>query len=603
MMHNTPKRSKVFSRRAMIIAGVQSAFMATLVGRLYYLQIMKNDEYKTFSDSNRIKLFLLPPLRGNILDRDGRIIASNKNYYRVLYDPEVASSKANLTLARLADLLEIGEEGYSWMLKRVKRHNSRSPLMLYEHLNWHEVTRVEISSTELPGITIDVGQMRYFPMGNIAPHITGYLGPVSEEEIAKNPLLNHPDFKIGRNGVEKAYEDILRGQAGVKKMEVNAFGLTVRELSREESIPGKDVLLAIDKRLQEFAGKRLEGQVGSVVVLDVKSGEVVTMVSTPGYDPNEVTYGLSSGKWRDLITNVDKPLINKAVANQYPPGSTFKMTVALAALKDGSSPDATYYCPGFMQLGNHRFSCWKKEGHGHLNMRQAIKGSCNVYFYNLAKRIGVDKIAEMASKMGHGKSLDLVEGEKPGLVPTKDWKEKRYKEPWQMGDTLNVGIGQGYVLATPLQLSVLAARIATGRMVMPHLPLGKTSGDNAFERLNIPEEHLSVVRDGMFMVMNEQGGTAYRSRIDIPEFALAGKTGTSQVISHKGLASLDNMTDAEKKKTENHAIFVGYAPAENPRYSVSVLIEHGGAGSAAAAPVGSDVMKEVYRLLVKKELV
>lgn len=601
MYNNTPKRSKVFSRRALVIASVQSGLLATLIGRLYYLQIMKNDEYKTYSDSNRIKLFLVPPLRGNILDRDGRIFCSNKNYYRVLYDPEIASANSNLIIARLADLLEVGEEGYFRMLKKVKKHNSRNPLLLYEHLNWHEVTRVEVNATDLPGISIDVGQIRYYPMGNIAPHLVGYLGPVSEAEIEKNPLLNHPDFKIGRNGSEKAFEDVLRGKAGVRKMEVNAFGLTVRELSREESVPGHDLFLALDKRMQEFAGKRLEGQIGSVVILDIETGEVVVMVSTPGYDPNEVTYGLSSGRWRDLIASIEKPLINKAIANQYPPGSTFKLAVALAALKDGANPESIYYCPGFMQLGNHRFSCWKKEGHGNLNMRQAIKNSCNVYFFNLAKRLGVDKISEMALKMGHGKELDIgVEGEKPGLIPTKAWKEKRYGEIWQMGDTLNVGIGQGYVLATPLQLSVMAARIASGRKVSPSIPLAKDRKE-PFPRLEVPEEHLSIIRDGMFMVINEQGGTAYRSRTEIDEFVLAGKTGTSQVISHKGLASITDMTAEEKKRMENHAIFVGYAPFDKPKYSISVLIEHGGAGSAAAAPVGRDVMKELYRLLVKKE--
>lgn len=594
------KRSKVFSRRAVVLASIKSTLLATLVGRLYYLQIMKNDEFQTFSDSNRIKLFLIPPLRGHILDRDGRILASNKNYYRVLYDPEASSKNKHLTLARVADLLEIGEEGYFNLLKKVKKHNSRNALILSEHLSWHDVVGIEGNTTDLPGISIDVGQIRYFPLGNISSHIIGYLGPVSQEEIEKNPLLNHPDFKIGRNGSEKAFEDILRGKAGVKRMEVNAHGLTVRELSREESVPGTDLTLAIDKRMQEFATNRLEGEVGSVVIVEIKTGEVVTMVSTPGYDPNEVTYGLSSGKWRDLITNHEKPLINKSISSQYPPGSTFKLAVALAALKDGASPEAVYYCPGFMQLGNHRFSCWKKEGHGNLNMRGAIKNSCNVYFFTLAKKIGVDRIAEMSLKVGYGKDLDIgLDGEKNGLIPTEAWKEKKYKESWQMGDTLNVGIGQGYVLATPLQLAVMAARIASGRKVMPHLQLKPDA--EPFEKLDIPEEHLKVVRDGMFMVTNEQGGTAYRSRTEIPEFILSGKTGTSQVISHKGLASLDNLSAAEKKRMENHAIFVGFAPFENPKYAISVFIEHGGAGSAAAAPVGRDVMKELYRLLVKKE--
>lgn len=601
MITNNLKRSKVFTRRALMIAGIKSGMVATLVGRLYYLQIMKSDEYKTFSDSNRIKLLLIPPLRGNLLDRHGNILASNKNYYRILYDPEVSPSTANLTIARLAQLLDMGEDGYYRMLKKLKKHDARSSLLLYEHLNWQEVVRVEENSPDLPGVSIDVGQVRYFPMGNIAPHIIGYLGPVSKEEIEINPLLNHPDFRIGRSGVEKAFEDTLRGRAGVRKMEVNAYGLTVRELSREESVPGQNLTLALDKKLQEFAGQRLEGQIGSVVIVDITTGEIVTMVSTPGFDPNEVSYNLSSGKWRDLTTNPDKPLINKAISNMYPPGSTFKLTVALAALKDGANPETTYYCPGYMQLGNHRFSCWKKEGHGNLDMRHAIKNSCNVYFFNLAKRMGVNKIAEMARKMGFGKEENIgLDGEKPGLVPSEEWKEKKYKEVWQMGDTLNVGIGQGYILATPIQLAVMAARVASGKVVKPHLKNGPVEGE-IFEHLDVPEAHLNIVRDGMFMVMNEQGGTAYRSRLETPDFVMVGKTGTSQVISHKGLASIDNMTAAEKKRMENHAIFVGFAPFNDPKYAISVLIEHGGAGSAAAAPVGKDVMTELYNVLVKKE--
>jgi penicillin-binding protein 2 len=555
-----------------------------------------------FSDKNRMKLFLLPPLRGKILDRWGDLLAGNRDYYRIIFDPQATSDKKAI-LKKLSEVLGLGEPGYETFLKKLKEHKSKNSVAIYEHLTWKEVAMVEVNAPDLPGVFIDVGQIRYFPTGAISSHIVGYMGPVSEEEINKNRLLNHPDFKIGRYGLEQALEARLRGLAGVRRMEVNAHGLLVRELSREESSPGEDVRLTLDKRLQMFVGKRLEGQSGSAVLLNIHTGDVVSFVSTPGFNPDKFTYGVSSKYWKELNNNYERPLINKAISNQYPPGSTFKLVVALAALKAGIDPGRTIYCPGYVNLGNTRFNCWKKEGHNHMNMKQAIMHSCNSYFYNISKIIGVDPIAQMAEKFGFGQKFGLLlSGEKSGLLPTRDWKKEKYNVSWQQGDTLNVGIGQGYILATPMQLAVMTSRVATGRLVVPNMVLNQTPeqaafSQNEFADMQIDQKHLSLVREAMSMVVNVPGGTAFGSRITDSQYSMAGKTGTSQVISSEGLKAIkDNLTPEQLKRTNNHALFVGFGPVNNPKYAIAVVIEHGGGGSKAAAPVARDIMHEAQKL-------
>ncbi|MCE3232202.1 MAG: ftsI [Rickettsiaceae bacterium] len=582
------------------MGGLKASLMLTLVARLYYLQIIKSKEFQISSESNRVKLFLIPPLRGQILDRNNMLLAGNTNYYRAIFDPSTTDSKT--VLKKLADVLKFDEAGYERMIKKLKNHNTRNPFPIYEHLTWDELARIEVNAPDLPGVSIDVGQIRYFPTGEVSSHLIGYMGPVSEKEIATNPLLNNPDFKIGRDGIERAKQSDLGGQAGVRRMEVNAHGLAIRELSREKGVAGKDVNLTMDRRLQEFVGKRMEGLVGCVVVMDVTNGDVVSFVSTPGFDPNEFTYGVDPAYWKKLNQDDKKPLINKAICNQYPPGSTFKLPVALAALKEGVNPDNKIFCPGYVDLGRTRFHCWKDGGHGNVNMTEAIMHSCNAYFFHTSKRIGVESIAEMARRFGLGKEIGLKElgliGEKPGLIPDSAWKKKRYREEWQAGDTLNVGIGQGYVLATPLQLVMMTARVATGKMVVPNF-IKRPDDEPApeFEKYNIPEDHLAIVREGMRRVVNVQGGTAFGSKIPGDKYSMCGKTGTSQVISKKGLKEvMDQLTDEEKHKTQNHALFVGYGPVEHPKYAISVLIEHGGGGSKAAAPVGRDVMEQIQML-------
>lgn len=588
------KRGKLFARRALLLGGFKASLLFTLIGRLYYLQIVESERYKTLADSNRIKLFLIPPMRGRILDRKERILAENQNFYRILLDPERANNTLK-TATKLAAILHFSEEHKASLLKKVEEHKSMRPIMLHERLSWKDVARVEVNSPDLPGVSIDVGQTRNYPLGEDSAHVLGYLGPVSDEEIKRNALLNHPDFKMGKSGLEAVHEKTLRGEAGVKRMEVNAFGLSVRELSREPSTPGQDLNVTLDYRLQEFAAQRLGDQSGCVTVIDVETGGVVCMVSTPGFDPEQFSYGVSSSYWQELINNPDDPMINKVITNQYPPGSTFKLAVALAALESGVDPETSYYCPGYMILGRRRFGCWKEEGHGQTNMRQGIARSCNVFFFNTAKKLGIDPIEAMSLRMGLGKPLGInLPGEKGGLVPSRDWKRARFNDSWQTGDTLNIGIGQGFMLTTPLQLATMMARIASGNAVFPALtPQGNSL---PFAHLGLDPDALKVVHDGVRMVM-EPGGTAYGSRLKTKNIAMAGKTGTAQVISKKRYKSIESqLSAAEKKRRDHHALFIGFAPVSQPKYAISVVVEHGGSGSGAAAPVARDVMDKLFAI-------
>lgn len=590
-MLNKNKRSKVFARRAFILAGFKSFFVFGLVSRLYYLQIMQSDKYKTYSDSNRVRPFIIPPERGEIVDREGRSLAVNRNYFRVFFDKRTKSD-LNKSINNLSNLLKLDYQTKENLIDKIKKHKRvKEPVLLIKHAKWDQVAIIEANSAKLQGISVNMGQIRHYPMGEISPHLIGYLGYIKKNEINNNPLLKQPDFKIGKTGVERYHENYLRGLAGVKQMEVDAFGTPVRELSRKNSIPGKDLELSFDQELHELISVTLAGKSGSVVVMDVNNGEVVSMFSSPAFDPNLFTYGLSSNTWNTLLNDYEKPLINKSVANQYPPGSTFKALVALALLKEGIDPEKEVYCPGFFDLGRRRFHCWKRYGHGKLNMHEAISHSCNVYFYTAAKKIGLAPILEVARKFGLGSSLGIeLPNEKSGILPDNNWKQKRFGSTWRHGDTLNLSIGQGFLLATPLQLAVMTARIATGRQVQPTLIKTGVKKRN-FAKMDTLKWHFSYIRKGMYDVINDKEGTAYSSRIENPAYNMAGKTGTSQVISKKKLLSMgDNLTDEEKRKTQNHALFVGYAPFNKPRYCVSVIIEHGGGGSTAAAPVAKDVL-------------
>jgi penicillin-binding protein 2 len=606
-MHREADRWRAFSRRTALLAGTQLGLLGLLAGRLYDLQVLEADQYALLADENRINHRLLPPERGRIFDRHHVAIARNVPTYRVRIVPEQAGEMRR-TLAALGRLIDLPPGRIDAVLAEARARRSFVPITVREDLVWDEVARIAVRAPELPGVGLDAGLVRQYPAGRAAAHVLGYVGPVSERELNGDPLLELPEFRHGKAGIERRYDGALRGEAGLSRFEVNALGREIKELYREDGKAGADLELTIDLRLQRYVQARIrQEQSASAVVLDVHSGEVLALASVPGFDPNAFTNGLSGASWHELITDPRAPLVNKAISGRYPPGSTFKMVVALAALEAGATdPEHEVYCPGFMQLGNHRFHCWRRWGHGRLTLVEAIEQSCDVYFYELARKVGIDAIAAMARRFGLGQRLALdLPGEQPGLVPDRDWKLGARGEPWQKGETLVVGIGQGYLQATPLQLAVMTARIANGgRAVLPWLvrpPYGKAASEPPAS-LGISERALSLVRQGMDRVVNGERGTARQARLDERLGTLAGKTGTAQVMRISRSERLSGVRDNEDKPWEerDHALFVAFAPMEAPRYAVSVVIEHGGSGSKAAAPVARDIMRRALELDVSR---
>ena len=607
-MHRDSERHKLFSRRALMLGAGQGALLSALVGRMYYLQVLESERYATLADENRINFRLLPPPRGSIIDREGRAMADNQQNYRVVIIPEQAGDvEHTLNLLSLIVPLSAGERRR--IRREVKRKRAFVPITVRENLEWAEVARIEVNTPDLPGVLIDVGQSRNYTYGPETAHVLGYVAPVSEKELTGDPLLELPGFRIGKAGVERVYDLALRGAGGSSQVEVNALGRVIRELDRQEGQPGAEVRLTIDLKLQRFITERLGDLSASVVVVDVHTGEVLSLVSTPSFDPNAFNTGLSQAEWESLVSNPKAPLTNKAITGQYAPGSTFKMSVALAALEKGAvTPDTQIFCGGSTKLGNSEFHCWKHGGHGTLDMQGALEQSCDVYFYEIARRTGIDRIGVMARRLGLGSPLGLdLPGEKSGLIPSNDWKLGAIGSPWQLGETLIAGIGQGYILTTPLQLAIMTARIANGgRAVTPRMTVDNVQDDSVTpfpkveaESLGIIPEHLDQVRRGMFRVVNEPTGTAFRARITDEKHRMAGKSGTVQV---RRITKAERETGVVKNKDlpwkeRDHALFVAFAPYDNPRFAVSVVVEHGGGGSSVAAPIARDALAEVQRLL------
>ncbi|MBL4667575.1 MAG: penicillin-binding protein 2 [Sneathiella sp.] len=612
------EKARLFTRRSLIMAGGQAALMSVLVGRLYYLQVLQSDEYTMMANENRMNIRLLAPLRGRIVDRFGVEIASNRQNYRVVLIREQTRSVAE-TLDRLSNLVHVSETDRARVLKDTKRKRGFVPIPVMQNLTWEEFSRINVHSPELPGIQLDVGETRHYPYRNLFAHIVGYVGSVSERDLRNlepDPLLELPGFKIGKNGIEKYYDLSLRGAAGTSRVEANAHGRVIRELNRQEGRAGDDLELTIDMKLQKYAVERMGTESAAAVILDIHTGDILSMVSVPSFDPNSFTTGIGIEEWRGLQSNPKHPLSNKAIAGQYPPGSTFKMMVALAALEAGViTADHKVFCNGATKLGRHKFHCWKKGGHGKLNLREAIAQSCDVYFYDIARKVGVDKIAEMSNRFGLGNKLALdLYGEKTGLIPTTEWKQAVRGERWQVGDTFNVGIGQGYVLTTPLQLAVMTARLANGgKFVEPRLVKKRKNADQTDVpddvRDDAPEDAKSTdmgiskaalrsVLGGMFDVVNGKRGTARGAKIKTKGWEMAGKSGTAQVrrISKKERLSGVLKSSERLWKYRDHALFVAYAPYDNPRYAVSVIVEHGGSASKVAAPIARDLLQEVLRL-------
>lgn len=597
-------KGKMLTRRAAMLAGGELFLSSVLLGRMYYLQVLESDRYKTLAEENRISTRLLAPPRGLIFDRFGQPMAQNNQNFRVLVISEQTEGNLNATLEALNKILPLTDGEIQRIRKDVRRSRDFTPVTIRENLTWEQMAAVQLNAPDLPGIIIDEGLSRFYPFKETAAHVVGYVGAVSEEEIASgNPLLKLPGFRVGKSGIELEYNTVLCGKEGAQRVEVNAVGRVIREIERDEGIPGTTLPLTIDMRLQKIAYEKMKNESGAAVLLDIYTGEVLALVSTPSFDSNKFNRGLSNEEWEEISTNEKNPLLNKALGGLYSPGSTFKMVVALAALEAGViRPDTKIFCGGHIMMGSHRFHCWKGSGHGNVDLKEALMHSCDIYFYEVARRTGIDKIAAMAKRFGFGMPTGInLPGEKSGLMPTRRWKELILGEQWLQGDTYNVGIGQGYVLTTPIQLAVMAAILANdGYKIKPTIlvPENRDTSVSPGENLNISKTYLQLMREGMFNVVNAAKGTAKTARLNVDGKLIAGKTGTTQVkrISMKereeGLRSQDELPWEDR----NHALFVSFGPTDNPRYALAVVIEHGGGGASTAAPVARAIMEAALKL-------
>jgi penicillin-binding protein 2 len=598
MSEQEPPSGRI-TRRGLVLLGLQAGVVGTLGWRMHQLQIVQNEHYHSLAEENRISIRLIPPARGLIFDREGRVLAENRQNYRIVMIREQARQPAAV-LERLATIIDLPEANRERTLREMATTAAFVPVVVTEFLDWEDVVRVTANAPVLPGVITEVGLSRHYPHPNETAHVVGYVGPVSERDLAQldrpDPVLRIPRFQIGKNGAEHRLEDILRGQAGNMRLEISAAGRVMRELGRTEGTPGKDVQITLDLGVQRYAMERMAGESAATVVMDVTNGDLVACAASPAFEPNSFVFGISSREWNELLGDEYRPLNNKTVSGTYPPGSTFKMVVALAALEAGlMRPGDTVSCGGHTNLGGHRFHCWRRGGHGRVDLRRSISQSCDIYYYEMARRCGPDLIAAMARKLGLGVRHDLpLSAIAEGNMPDREWKRATRGESWTTGDSYNYGIGQGFSTASPLQLAVMSARLATGRAVRPRLVRavgGVPVPVEPFEDLGLNPDWLRRVQDGMWAVSND-GGTAVRSRIADTENAIAGKTGTSQVrrITVSERAGGVRRTEQLPWHLRNHALFVAYAPYAAPRYAVATVVEHGGGGSAAAAPVARDVM-------------
>jgi len=592
--------ARTINRRALVVGGVQLGVIGALGLRLRSMQVEQADEFRLLAEENRVNIRLLPPARGLIFDRNGIPIADNEQNYRVVMVREDAGDIGEV-LAKLTELVDIDPENLTRAMDEMQRRSPFVPVTIADRLSWEDVARINLNTPTLPGISAEVGLSRVYPWGADLAHVVGYVGPVSDYDLSRidddDPLLQIPKFQIGKTGAENKLEHTLRGSAGTRRIEVNAAGRIMRELDRQEGDAGKDIQLTLDSRLQSYVQARLDGESAGAVVIDLENGDLRAIASAPAFDPNLFVRGISVKDWTDLNENKYRPLAAKAVQGAYPPGSTFKMVTALAAMENGVvAADETVYCPGHTDVFGIRFHCWKRGGHGNINLHESLKQSCDCYYYDIAQRVGIDKMAEMARKLGLGIKHDLpLSAVAAGLAPDKAWKTSVRGEDWRIGDTVNASIGQGYVLASPLQLAVMSARIATGREVTPRLVKlidGVEQPSGLGQSLGINENTLRRVRSSMNDVCNHRRGTAYGSRITADEYKMAGKTGTSQVrrITPEERAAGVTKNEDLPWERRDHALFVSFAPFDKPRYALSVIVEHGGGGSRAAAPIARDIM-------------
>ena len=578
---------QTFDRRTFVIGAVQGGIGLLLAARMGYIAVAENEKYQMEAESNRVNLVLSPPRRGWILDRNGAPLASNRADFRVDILPERIQDPER-TVAVLSDLLAFSADEAADLRTRLRNAPRFQAVPVASGLDYEAFAAVSVRLPELPGVIPQRGYSRYYPTGPAVGHLIGYVGAASREEYEEEPipLLLTPGFKIGKDGLEKQFEQVLRGEPGARRTEVTAGGRIVRDLETREDVQGQPIHLTIDGPLQDYAARRIGLESGSVVVMDCLTGDLMCMASMPSFDPNSFSDGIGRVEYQMLSQDERVPLRNKVLKGLYPPGSTVKPMIAMSFLEAGLDPTATTGCAGGLRVGNRVFHCWQRRGHGTVDMAKGIYQSCDVYFYHFAQQLGMNVIAPMAKRCGMGEEFDLpVASQFYGTVPDPQWKLEKYGQEWQPYDTVNATIGQGYMLANPLQLAVMAARLATGRVVMPRLLLdGKTP---RFGNMNFHGDHVQIIQQAMKDVVNGPG-TAGRARLPIEDVMMAGKTGTAQVV---GLNFGSGKSGPWKYR--DHGLFVFFAPFDKPRYAGAVVIEHGG-GSGAAYPIARDVMTFLF---------
>lgn len=574
-----------FTRRGFVLGAAQIGLCGVLAARMAWLSIIENDKYKLLAESNRVNLSLIPPRRGWIIDRKGKPLALNRTVFRVDIIPDRLQDK-EATLDALVKLLDLPPEERQRIADDIEASSGFQPVQVAENLDWERYAALSVRAQELPGVIPAQGFARFYPDGAAVGQLLGYVGAASGEdyEKTKDPLMITPGYKVGKAGVEKIRQEMLKGTPGARRSEVTARGKLVRELETRADIPGNSLQMTIDAGLQAYAARRLGDNSGAVTVIDTATGAILALASMPSFDPNAFTDGIGRAEWGRLRGDERLPLVNKTLQSLYPPGSTLKPVAALALLKAGVNPEETVFCGGGYRLGNRTFRCLGR--HGPMNMTRAIARSCNTYFYAMGRRIGYDVIAEMARELGLGAEYDLpATSQRYGTIPDSEWKLRKYKQKWSDSDTLNATIGQGYVLVSPFQLAVMSSRIASGRALVPHL-IGRPP---LAAHLSCPDEHLAIVRQGMKEVVSFNG-TAGRSQLPFPDIAMGGKTGTAQVRKIDGT----QRGQSGAWKYRDHGLFVCFAPTDNPRYAASVVIEHGLGGARAAAPVAKDVLTYLF---------
>ena len=612
------RKADIINRRMFIIGAAKVLIFVGIIGRLFSLQINENKKYLTLSDKNRIREWKLPPTRGNIVDYFGNIIAGNLKVYQLHIIPDQVEN-FNYLLNRLKFLLQLSEKKISNILKSKKKLKPWESIIVSENLSWSQFVKVNNYLYDLVGVKPVMTISRNYPFNDIYTHVLGYVSQPNENDILQNQIIQErfvPGMKVGKLGLEKTLENHLIGTNDIQRYEVNAYGKRINHLEYQKGKQGSKIRLTVDTEVQKLSAKLLAGQAGSISVMDIYTGEVVAMYSSPSYDPNLFLFGISKDEWELIRNNPLKPLINKTLSGLYSPGSTIKPIVALSALENNIiNPNFKVKCTGKTELYGQTFHCWKEKGHGFVSLNNAMKQSCDTYFYEIARLLGVDRLKITAKKFGLGEKVlgDYFESEKQGLFPNTIWKKNNLGKGWVLGETLITGIGQGYTQTTPLQLCLMTAQIANGgysikpKIIVNNDPLSfeeakKNMKEQSLINFNTQlfkdEKNIKIVQEAMFSSTNEIGGTSYRSRIDNPKYQFAGKTGTAQVkrIS-KRERELDLKIDQIPYNDRDHALYVAYGPYENPRYALSIIVEHGGSGSKAAAPMA----KKLFKLIIDRD--